>query len=200
MLHRIETPAGCGGAGGWPVGLRSEHQGGHAGFFRGKLQPAAVGQRHIGYFPDDGGQLAAMEAFFHRPQRIRIASCPHQDHTCRIDAELQQGRAVERACIERPRPLTPENCMIFSIFRQTARQQGAERCGNTGIRGENFMQCAPCQPATRQMTVYCIHPEGQRLLIGPSQRAAKSFKLLDLCFQLFQTGRFADRVTGLMPI
>lgn len=200
MLHRIETPAGCGGAGGRPVGLRPEHQGGHAGFFRGKLQPPAGGEGHVRYFPDNSGDPAAAQPFFHCPEGVCVAPGADQNHAGGIDAELQQGRTVERACIERPGPLTPENCVIFRIVCQTARQQGAERRGNTGIRGENFMQRAPCQPAAGQVTVYCIHPEGQRLLVGPGQRAAKSFKLLDLYLQLFQTGRFADRVTGLMPI
>lgn len=203
MLHRIEPPAGDRGAGGRLVGFRAEHEGGHAGFFGGKLQPPAGGEGHVRYFPDDGGDPAAAQPFFHRPERIRVAPGTDQNHACRVDAELHQRRAVQRAGIERPGPFAPENCVVFSmvrrIVRQTACQQGAERRGNTGIRGEDFMQCAPCQPATGQMSVYRIHAEGQRLLIGPGQRAAKSFKLLDLYLQLFQTGRFADRVTGRMP-
>jgi hypothetical protein len=48
------------------------------------------------------------------------------------------------------------------------------------------------------MIVYRVDAEGQDLLVGPGQRAAKSFELTDLRLQLFQTGRVADRVTGWM--
>lgn len=89
--------------------------------------------------------------------------------------------------------------MVLGIIRQTARQQGAERRGNAGIRGEDLMQGASCQPAAGQVIVYCLHTERQDRSVGPGQRAAKSFKLSDLCLQLFQTGRGAGRVTGWMP-
>jgi hypothetical protein len=46
------------------------------------------------------------------------------------------------------------------------------------------------------MIVYRIHAEGQDLLFGPGQLAAKTFELSDLCLQLFQRCRVADRVTG----
>ncbi len=196
MFHCIEPPAGGRGAGSGPVRFRAQHQGGYAGFFGGKLQPPAGSEGHVRYFPDDGGDPAAVQSFFHRPERIRIAAGADQNHACRINTELEQGRAVKGAGIECPGTFAPENCVVFGIVRQAACQQGAERRGNTGIRGEYFMQRTPCQPAAGQMIVYRGDAEGQGLLFGPGQRAAKSFKLADLCLQLFQSGRVADRVTG----
>ncbi len=199
MLNRVELPAGDRGAGGGPVCFGTQHQGGHAGFLGGKLQPAAGGEGHIRYFPDDGGYPPAAQPFFHCPERIRVTSGADQDHVRRIDPELQQGRAVQRAGIERPGPLAPEDRVVLRIVRQTARQQGTECRGNTGIRGKYFVQRALYQPTAGQMIVYSFHTEGQHWLIGPGQRAAKSFELTDLRLQLFQTGWVADRVTGWMP-
>lgn len=199
MLHRVEPPAGDGRAGGGAVRFRAQHQGGYAGFLGGKLQPPAGGEGHIRDFADNGGDPAAAQPFFHGPEGIRIAPGADQNHACRIDIELQQGRAVERARIERPGAFAPENRVVFSVVRQAARQQGAEGRGDTGIRGEYFVQCAPCEPAAGQVIVYRVDAEGQGLSVGPGQRAAKSFKLSDLYLKLFQTGRVADRVTGWMP-
>ena len=196
MFHRVEPPARDRGAGAGIFRFWAQHQGGHAGFFGGKLQPPAGRERHVRYFPDNGGDPAATQAFFHRPERIGIAPGTNQNHACRIDAELQQGRAVQGAGIQCPGAFAPEDCEVSGIARQATCQQGTECRGDTGIGCENFVQRAPQQPAAGQMIVYRFHAERQHLLFGPGQRPAISFKLPDLCLQLFQRCRGADRVTG----
>lgn len=198
VFHRVQPPARDRGAGGGFVCFRAQHQGGDAGFLGGKLQPPAGSEGHVRYFPDNGGDPAAAQAFFHRPERIGIAAGTDQNHARRIYAELQQGRAVQGAGIQRPGAFAPEDRVVFGIARQTACEQGAECRGDTGIVRENFVQCAPQQSAAGQVIVYRIHAERQDLLPGPGQRPAKSFKLPDLCLQLFQRCRGADRVTGWM--
>ena len=94
MLYRVKPPAGGCGARGRLVRFWAEHQGGYAGFFGGKLKPPASSEGHVRYFPDHSGNLATAQPFFHRPERIRVASGVDQDHARRVDAELHQGRAV----------------------------------------------------------------------------------------------------------
>ena len=189
MRHGIQPPAGCRRAGRRPVGFRSKRQGGDAVFLRGKLQPPAGSERHIAQFADHSGNLAAAQAFFHGPQGIAVPTCAHQDQPCGINAELQQRRAVQGACIQRPGALAPQDRGIFRVFRQPSCQQGAESGRDAGIGGEDFVQGAAYQPATGQMFVDFVYPEREHLTVCFGQGAADPFKPLNMRPEPFQACR-----------
>ena len=107
MCDGIQPPAGGRRAGGRLVGFRAKRQGSDAAFFRGKLQAPAISERYVAQFADDGGNLTAAQALFHGPQRVAVAPGSHQDQPGGVDPELQQGRAIKSAGIQRPGAFAP---------------------------------------------------------------------------------------------
>jgi len=112
------------------AGAAMQHETGDAGAFRRKLQPTAGRERQGLDLTDHGGQGAAAQPLFHRPQEVAFIPRPQQHQPPGIEPDQRQAGRVEIGTLQAPQH-RPAPARLFPA--RQPRQDAGEECHRRAI-------------------------------------------------------------------
>ena len=124
----------------------------HTALLRRQLQPPALRQIERAHLADHGGEAAAAQSFFQRPERVVIAACFQMQQARRVATAAGKGPGIKVALPRHPQRLAATRSLRAAEQPRTHRG-GEARFLKIEAGAGKFMQRAKPKPAARQILI-----------------------------------------------